>query len=100
MAQHALGNRLQIDRSTMVAVIDELEATGRVTRQRNPKNRRAYQLELTPNGRGTFQQAVRTVSAVLDDVLAPLDQTQREDLPTTLTTLLRHLGDQHPAATR
>ena len=92
VAQTLLGDRLNIDRSTMVSVIDELEAAGRVTRQRNPYDRRAYQLELTPTGREALEQAQQVVDRTLGDVFAPLDQTQRDQLHAMLTTLMRHLN--------
>ena len=46
VAQNAVGDRLRVDRSAVVSVIDELEAAGRVPRRRNPPDRGAYQLEL------------------------------------------------------
>ena len=91
VAQNALGERLYIDRSTMVAVIDELEAAGRVVRRRNPQDRRAYHLELTDDGRAALQEAGRVVDRVQDEVLAPLDHDQRQQLQAVLTALLRHL---------
>ena len=90
LAQNVLGERLTIDRSTMVGLIDELEATGRVVRRRDPRDRRTYRIELTEDGQAVLQQAVRVVVGVQDEVFAPLDRTQREQLHTTLTTLLRH----------
>jgi DNA-binding MarR family transcriptional regulator len=91
VAQNALGDRLNIDRSTMVAVIDELEAAGRVVRRRNPQDRRAYQLELTEAGHAALKEAVRVVDRVQDEVFAPLDRGQRGQLQAMLTALLRHL---------
>ncbi len=92
VAQNALGDRLGVDRSTMVAVIDELEAAGRVVRGRNPQDRRAYHLELTDAGRAVLQEAVQVVDRVQQEVFAPLDRVQREQLHAMLTALLRHLG--------
>lgn len=91
VAQNALGDRLRIDRSTMVGVIDELEAAGRVLRRRNALDRRAYQLELTNAGQAIFQQAVRVVDQTQNEVFAPLGRPQRQQLHTMLTALLRHL---------
>lgn len=96
VAQTLLGDRLQIDRSTMVAVIDELEAAGRVTRRRNPRDRRAYQLELTPAGRQALERAERVVERVRGEVFAPLDQDQRAQLQAMLTALLHHLTGRDP----
>lgn len=92
VTQSALGERLRVDRSTMVAVVDELEVAGRVLRRRDPQDRRAYRLELTADGQAVLRRAVAVVGQVLDDVLAPLTQRQRRDLHGTLEVLLRHLG--------
>ena len=91
VAQNALGDRLNIDRSTMVAVIDDLEAAGRVTRRRNPRDRRAYWIQLTDEGRSLLEQANQVVGRVQDEVFAPLDRAQRHQLHTALAALLRHL---------
>jgi DNA-binding MarR family transcriptional regulator len=42
LSQQAIGERLRIDRTTMVALIDDLERGGYVKRERNPHDRRAY----------------------------------------------------------
>src|SRR5215471_17296302 len=51
MTQKALGDMLRIDRTTMVALIDDLENKGYVTRQRRPQDRRAFLIEPTHDGR-------------------------------------------------
>ena len=51
---------MRVDRTTMVAIVDELEAAGFVDRQRNPEDRRAYALEATDAGRaGSRRSAAR-----------------------------------------
>jgi DNA-binding MarR family transcriptional regulator len=47
LSQQAIGERLRIDRTTMVALIDSLERAGYVKRERNPGDRRAYVITLT-----------------------------------------------------
>jgi len=42
MTQKALADALRIDRTTMVALLDDLEAKGYVARQRHPRDRRAF----------------------------------------------------------
>ena len=51
LTQRELSERLGIDRTTVVQVIDRLEADGRVARRRNPEDRRAYDVTITPGGR-------------------------------------------------
>ena len=50
MSQQALGEYIGKDRTTIVAIVDELEQEGLVERRRNPADRRAYALQVTPRG--------------------------------------------------
>ena len=50
LSQQALAELLQVDRSTMVPLLDELEQRRLVRRRRNPADRRAYSIEPTPLG--------------------------------------------------
>jgi DNA-binding MarR family transcriptional regulator len=80
MTQHALGNCVGIDPSSMVATIDELEAMGLVQRGRHPTDRRAYAVELTDAGRRTLANGRKIARAAQDELLAPLDAEEREVL--------------------
>ena len=51
MTQKALEDMLRIDRTTMVALIDDLERTGFVIRQCHPRDRRAFLVWPTESGR-------------------------------------------------
>src|SRR5437870_3874037 len=57
ISQHQLSEQLGIDRTTMVELIDDLESKGVVVRQRNPADRRAYSIRLTPKGRMVQKRA-------------------------------------------
>jgi DNA-binding MarR family transcriptional regulator len=46
----ALAQALNIDRTTVVEVVDELVRQGFVTRQRDPHDRRRFLISLTPTG--------------------------------------------------
>src|SRR4051794_21274143 len=50
-SQQTLSDALGIHRSAMVALVDDLERRGLAERRRNPADRRAYTLHLTPPGR-------------------------------------------------
>src|SRR5690606_7453931 len=47
VSQRDLIDRLRIDKSAMVRIIDELEESGLVARERAPQDRRAYSIVLT-----------------------------------------------------
>ncbi len=79
-SQQALGEVLQIDPSTMVAVVDDLESEGLAERRRNPDDRRAYSVRLTPRGRSQLTRGRRAAKKVEDRVLAPLEPAERKRL--------------------
>jgi len=79
-SQGWLGEHLGIDRTTMVQLVDGLEAKGLVERQRNPADRRSYALTLTPAGTAMWERARGDVQRSEDDILAGLDETDRDTL--------------------
>jgi DNA-binding MarR family transcriptional regulator len=88
LSQQLLGERMMVDRTTIVALIDDLERAGLVTRHRNPSDRRAYALEATPAGRAWEKRALAGLLAVQDEILAPLDADERAELIRLLQQLL------------
>lgn len=87
-SQQALAEQLGINRTIMVKLIDRLQATGYVTRTRNPSNRRSYVLTLTDAGR-TALEDMRAAVAERDDALTvALSAAERERLNELLRTLL------------
>ena len=52
LSQVEMGERLGIDRNTMVILLDDLEEKSLVVRRRDPSDRRAYLVSLTEAGRG------------------------------------------------
>src|ERR687895_2801260 len=71
LSQHRLAERQGIDRTTMVAVIDELERAGAVERRRDPRDRRAYSLQATPRGRRVLKRAAEATRRAEEGFLAP-----------------------------
>ena len=91
-AQRELGEKLQIDRSTMVALVDDLEGMGFVERRRDRQDRRRYELTLTRAGTEALSEAEGLVEGVQETVLAPLDEGQRRELHGLLVDLVRGLS--------
>lgn len=79
-AQRDLSERLAIDPSDMVKVIDELTAPGYVDRTRDPADRRRTRITLTPTGRTALTTLQARATAVQDTILAPLDAAERAQL--------------------
>jgi DNA-binding MarR family transcriptional regulator len=77
LSQTQLGNALGIDRSTVVAMIDRLEARDLVIRATAPNDRRSHALRLSDQGLALFkklQDLVRAHERHISRALAPDDQ--------------------------
>jgi DNA-binding MarR family transcriptional regulator len=88
LSQQRLGERQGVDRTTMVAVVDELESSGFVERRRDPRDRRAYSLQATAKGRRVLQRAGEATERAEDQFLASLPAAERRRLKRMLRTLL------------
>lgn len=89
MTQKALADALGIDRTTMVGLLDDLEDKGYVTRQRHPRDRRAFLVHPTDSGRIAKAAAVRVLDEQQRRFLAPLTPAERRQLASLLTRLHR-----------
>jgi DNA-binding MarR family transcriptional regulator len=90
--QQELGSAMGVDPSTMVSLIDELEATGLAKRGPHPTDRRARTVALTPKGRRVLERTRRMAMQVEDEVLHGLTAAERREL----LTLLRRALDSAP----
>jgi DNA-binding MarR family transcriptional regulator len=90
--QQELGSAMGVDPSTMVSLIDELEATGLAKRGPHPTDRRARTVALTPKGRRVLERTRRMAAQVEDEVLHGLTAAERREL----LTLLRRALDSAP----
>src|ERR1700688_1332530 len=77
-SQQAIGERLQIPPSRMVAFIDALEARSLIERRHNPEDRRTRALHLTPAGREMRDGAFALALAHEQRLCAGLSGTERE----------------------
>jgi DNA-binding MarR family transcriptional regulator len=88
LSQQAIGERLRIDRTTMVSLIDELEREGYVKRERNPGDRRAYVLMLTAAGKRAQARAEQAVDVHALEFFGRLSEPERQELHELLTRLI------------
>jgi DNA-binding MarR family transcriptional regulator len=88
LSQHELGARLRVDRTTIVALVDELERRGFLARRRNPTDRRAYALEATAPGRRWLERTEAQLAEAEERILAPLEAEEREQLIALLQKLV------------
>jgi DNA-binding MarR family transcriptional regulator len=76
--QQALSTTLQIDRTNLVGLLNDLESEGLIARRRSPEDRRRHIVELTEVGARRLAKAEFALAAVEDEVLCSLDIDQRE----------------------
>ncbi len=88
MSQQQLHEKTGIDPSSMVAVIDELEARGLAERRPDPDDRRVRTIYLTERGLDTLQR-VRGVAAQLHKEL--FHSLSKEEMATLHALLLKLL---------
>lgn len=88
LSQQRLGERQGVDRTTMVALIDDLERGGLVERRRNPDDRRAYSLHATARGRRIRARASEAEKRAEDEFLARIAAGERRRLKRLLRTLI------------
>ncbi|WP_406099933.1 MarR family winged helix-turn-helix transcriptional regulator [Streptomyces sp. NBC_01013] len=89
--QRELAERLTIDRSDIVKIIDELDAADLVGRARDMTDRRRVTVTVSPAGRALFSRLQADARAVQDDVLAPLNARERARLTALLARVHQHL---------
>lgn len=87
VSQKEVGDIQRIDRTTMVAMIDELETLGYVQRVRNPNDRRAYHLILTPAGLSVLERCLKLLEDIEMESLQPLSPEEAAQLKTMLQRL-------------
>ena len=88
-SQQRLADRIGVDRTTMVALIDALEEKQLVNRHRDPNNRRAYVLEVTADGHKRLRHALRAVQLAEQEALTPLSAAESARLTRALQRLVQ-----------
>ena len=91
-SQQAIGERLHIPPSRMVAFVDALEARALLERRHNPDDRRTRELYLTGEGRELIGRALELAVALELDLTADLRAGDRELLLELLRRVSGRLG--------
>jgi DNA-binding MarR family transcriptional regulator len=91
-SQQAIGERLQIPASRMVAFVDSLEARGLLERRKNEADRRARALHLTSAGSDLLTRAIELASVYERDLCGDLSDAEREQLLDLLERVCARLG--------
>lgn len=87
LSQVDLGDRLGIDRNTIVLLLDDLQSLSLVTRDRDPRDRRAHRVTLTDKGRGVLERSTQMARRTNEEVLSPLSPEERRLLHDLMSKL-------------
>jgi DNA-binding MarR family transcriptional regulator len=88
-SQAELADALGIDRSNFAVIAAALSDRGLVERTRDAVDRRRYVMQLSRSGERLLRRTEGAIAAAEEELLASLDQEQREQL----YALLRRLAD-------
>jgi DNA-binding MarR family transcriptional regulator len=89
-SQQQAAQRLGIDRTTMVALLDTLEGKGLVSRHPHADDRRRNVVELTDAGQDTLRRAIEAGDDAEREFLAPLSPQAAQYLRNSLQTIVTH----------
>ena len=96
MDQVSLGGATALDRTTVVVVVDKLDARGFVTRTQSSKDRRFKIVVITEEGRALLDRALPSVHMAQSRLLAPLSLQERAQL----VHLLAKMAEENNASSR
>jgi DNA-binding MarR family transcriptional regulator len=88
LTQGQLTELCGIDKTTMVATVDELEQAGLAERRRSDADRRAFIIRVTSEGQNMIARASSVVTRIQNEVLSTLPAVQREALVQGLAALV------------
>jgi DNA-binding MarR family transcriptional regulator len=91
-SQQSLSTALGIHRSAVVALVDDLERRDLAERRRDPDDRRAYTLYLTPKGRALLAELERAADEDEVELLSALDARERSQLISLLQRVAESQG--------
>ena len=89
-SQASLGRRTAMDRSDVVAAINELASREQVQRAPDPADHRRNVISITPAGAAHLQRLDGLLTDVQDELLAPLSRGERDQLTRLLSRVLEH----------
>lgn len=94
MTQTLLGKLTDVEKSSLVIFLDELEQKGWVKRTRHPSDRRAYVIKLTNMGTERFKVVAQQLHRSEEEMLSFMTRSQRGVFSEFLTELIRNLKAQ------
>ncbi len=96
MSQQALADRVGVDPTKLVGLLNDLEGRHLVLRRRDPVDRRRHIVENSREGEARVDAALAAAAAVEDELLAALDGEQRAKLRELLVLAAQSSGLSEP----
>ena len=101
ISQTNLSREVGLDKSVMVAMVDDLEARGWVKRTRSTNDRRRYKLAITPAGQDTLVALFAELETTEEVGLAALTEDERRIVNEALDKVYRaYVRPQQPVAAK
>ena len=85
-----LGRRTAMDRSDVVAAVNDLADRGLADRSLDPADGRRNVITITPAGTAHPRRLEKLLAEIQDELLAPLSPADRRQLTRLLTRILEH----------
>ena len=82
-----LSKRMMVTGGNVTGITDQLVSEGLVVREDSPRDRRAYIVKLTPEGRRSFRKMAEAHEAWMVALFAGMDEKQRDELYVLLAAL-------------
>jgi DNA-binding MarR family transcriptional regulator len=96
LSQQALGERLHIDPSNLVAFLNALEDDGLLVRRRDPADRRRHIVEITPEGSARIPVCDEPLDQLEDQLFAGLSADERDRLRDLLERTVAEMSIEEP----
>jgi len=91
LTQAALADVMEVETATIARLIDRLEAAGWIARSPTPTDRRVKLVTITDKALAVMDEVAAIGQRLRDDMLVDLNQTEREHLVVSLSTVKQRL---------
>jgi DNA-binding MarR family transcriptional regulator len=92
LTQQSLYGRLNVDPTNLVAILNELEQKGYVTRRRDPEDRRRHIVAVSKKGLGVIEKGSKIMDEMEGELLEGLSASERHALSESLASIWETSG--------
>jgi DNA-binding MarR family transcriptional regulator len=93
LSQQELAERLHLEKSTVSRLVAEMERKGLLVRERDPRNRRLYRLQVTDAGRALHSRIASELHEHFVRTVSMITAAERDALLTGLPALIRAMHE-------